>query len=167
MIEASDAVFPNNAIKVMWDRFKLLDPAGDVQVFRRPLMPTDPVQSIGVYGSIWRPVDDSYEMRGSASPGPQEPTLQRYSLFVQGFVKDADEERGSSAHSVMSKYILAMLYRDEPLRLGLAQLSSSLLGVTERTKRWGVSTQRFLNNELDAEWLYLSTVECWLETETI
>lgn len=167
MIEADDAVFPNNAVKVMSERFKLLDPAGDVQVFRRPLMPTDPVQSIGVYGSMWTPIQDSIEMRGSGSPGPQEPTLQKYSLFVQAFVKDANEERGSNVHSVLSKYILAMLYRDEPLRLGLAQLSYSMLGMTERAHRWGVSTQRFLNNELDAEWLYLSTVECWLETETI
>lgn len=167
MIEASDAVFPNNAVKVVSERFKLLDPAGDVQVFRRPLEVSDPVQSIGVFPTLWTPTQDSVEMRGSSSPGPQEPTIQRYTLTIQAFVKDADEERGLSAHSVLSKYILAMLYRDEPLRLGLAQLSYSMLGVTEKTRRWGISTQRFVNNELDAEWLYLSTVECWLETETI
>lgn len=167
MISADDSVFPNNAVKVIADRSRLLDPAGDVQVFLRPLKPEDPVQSIGVFGSLWLPIQDSIEMRGSDSPGPQEPTLQRYSIAIQAFVKDANEERGLNAHSVLSKMILAMLYRDEPLRIGLAELSVTMLGLTERTRRWGVTTQRFVNNELDAEWLYLSTVECWLETETI
>lgn len=166
MISADVPVFPNNAVLEIANRSKLLDPAGDVQVFRRPLKPEDPVQSIGIFGGMWAPVQDSVEMKGGFLPGPQEPTIQRYTLAVQAFVKDMDEERGLAAHSVLSKMILAMLYRDEPLRIGLAGLASTMLGQTERTKRWGVSTQRFLNNEIDAEWLYLSTVECWLETET-
>lgn len=167
MITADTLVFPNNAVDLIANRSKLLDPAGDVQVLRRPLKETDPVQSIGVFGTLWTPDDESVEMRGGFSPGPQEPTLQRYNIAVQGFVKDQNEERGLTVHSVMSKLILAMLYRDEPLRVGLAGLSVTMLGLTERTMRWGVTTQRFLNNELDSEWLYLSTVECWLETETI
>lgn len=166
MITADEPVFPNNAIVVLSDRFKLLDSAGDVAVLRRPLRDTDPNQSIGVYGSLWTPDQTSLEMKGMDSPGPQEPTIQRYVLTIQGFVKDMDEERGLATHSVLSKMILAMLYRDVPLRVGLAELSTVLFGATERTTRWGVTTQRFLNNELDAEWLYLSTVECWLETET-
>lgn len=166
MITAATAVFPNNAILEMSARFNLLDPAGDVQVFRRPLRDTDPNQSIGVFGALWTPNPESLEMKGIAAPGPQEPSLQRYSIAVQAFVKDMDEENGLAVHSVLSKMILAMLYRDAPLRVGLAGLSTTLFGATERTKRWGVTTQRFLNNELDSEWLYLSTVECWLETET-
>lgn len=166
MITADEAVFPNNAIIKISERMSLLDQDGDVKVHRRPLRDTDANQAIGVYGSLWTPDQTSLEMKGSASPGPQEPTIQRYVLTIQGFIKDLDEERGLAVHSVMSKMILAMLYRDVPLRVGLAGLETSLFGATERTTRWGVTTQRFLNNELDTEWLYLSTVECWLETET-
>lgn len=166
MITADQPVFPNVAIDVIAYRAKLLDPAGDLAVHKRPLLDTDEVQAIGIFGALWTPTQESLEMRGSARPGPQEPTLSRYSIAIQGFVKDMDQERGAAAHSVLSKLILAMLYRDEPLRVGLAGLSATVLGSTETLLRWGVTTQRFLNNELDAEWLYLSTVECWLETET-
>lgn len=164
MIEASDEVFPNNVTATMKSRFDLIDP--DIPVLRRPLRESDPVQCIGIFASMWTPDQDSIEMRGSASPGPQEPTIGRYSITIQSFVKHMDEEIGSATHSVLSKMILAMLYRDEPLRIGLAGLSASLLGVTEQTKRWGIASQRYLNNQLASEWLYLSTVECWLETET-
>lgn len=165
MITADQPVFPNNAVDLMAARFNLLDPAGDLQVFRRPLRDSDPLQSVGVFGTLWVPNEESMEIIGRPEPGPSEPTLQRYSIAIQAFIKDADEERGLATHSVLSKMILAMLYRDQPLRVGLSALTASVLGVSERAKRWGVTTQRFLNNELNAEWLYLSTVECWLETE--
>lgn len=164
MISADEAVFPNNAVDILATRFGFLDSAGDLKVFRRPLRDTDPVQSVGVFGALWVPDEESYEMKGMGSPAPQEPTIQKYSIAIQAFVKDMEEERGLATHSVLSKMILAMLYRDEPLRIGLAGLQATTLGVTERTMRWGVTTQRFLNNELDSAWLYLSTVEFWLET---
>lgn len=170
MITADQPVFPNIAIDVMEERFKLLDPAGDLQVLKRPLATSDPTQCIGVFGAMWTPDNESLEMRGSMGspdPGPQEPTIGRYSIAIQAFIKDMDEVRGAAVHSVLSKMVLAMLYRDQPLRLALAGLNATLFGSTERLKRWGITTQRFLNNELDSEWLYLSTVECWLETETI
>jgi hypothetical protein len=48
----------------------------------------------------------------------------------------------------------------------LSQLSVQLNGVGERTLKWGVTAQRFLSNEIgDNEWLFLSTVEFWLDTE--
>lgn len=163
MITADEAVFPNNVVKLMADRFAKLDQ--DLQVFKRPLRSDDPVQSIGVFGALWTPDNESFEMKGFNAVSPQEPTLQRYSIAIQAFVKDMDEVRGLMAHSVLSKMVLAMIYRDEPLRVGLAGLATSMYGVTEKTRRWGVTTQRYLNNELNSEWLYLSTVECWLETE--
>lgn len=166
MISADEEVFPNNAVSMIAARCSLLDPAEEVAVFRRPLRESDPVQSIGIFAALWTPDMESLEMKGGFAPGPQEPTIQKYSIAIQALAKDMDEERGSATHSVMSKMILAMLYRDEPLRIGLAGLWATMFGSTERTKRWGITTQRFLNNELDSEWLYLSTVECWLETET-
>lgn len=167
MIVESTSVFPNNVVELVSERFKLIDE--DLHVVRRPLRPNDPVQSIGVFGSLWTPDQESLEIIGmgaSGVPGPQEPTISRYVISIQAFVKDMDEERGLATHSVLSKMILAILYRDQPLRVALSQLTAEVLGVSERTKRWGITTQRFLNNELgDNEWLYLSTVEFWLDTE--
>jgi hypothetical protein len=160
-------VFPNNVVDLLAARFQLIDP--DLLVVRRPLKHTDLAQSIGVYASMWMPDQESLEIRGSTLgtlPGPQEPSISRYMVSIQAFVKDMDEERGLATHSVLSKMVLAILYRDQPLRVGLASLSAEVLGVTERAMRWGITTQRFLNNELgDNEWLYLSTLEFWLDTE--
>jgi hypothetical protein len=112
------------------------------------------------------PDESSFEMRG-APLGRHEPTLQQYLITVQGFVKDMDEERGLDVHAVLSKRLRAMLYRDDPLRVGLLALSVVMNGSTERAKRFGVRTQRYVSNEINGSWLYLSTLEFWLETETI
>lgn len=164
MIDADEPVFPNNVVVLVQARAQLLDP--DLHVYRRPLRDSDPNQSIGVFAAQWQPQQDSLEMRG----GPQfvqEPTLQRYSISVQAFVKDMDEERGLFGHSVLSKMVRSMLYRDDPLRVGLSMLSVTMRGSTERARRWGITTQRFVSNELSGSWLYLSTLEFWLETETV
>ena len=81
-------------------------------------------------------------------------------------MKDMDEMRGLSTHSTLAKLVRTTLYRDESLRVGLASLVTTTSG-TERLKRWGVNTQRLIANELSGQWLYLSTTEFWLETETI
>lgn len=165
-ITADTPVFPNNVVDILYTRLGMIDP--DIFVVRRPLRHTDLAQSIGIFGSMWMPDQESLEIRGigSGMPGSQEPTLSRYMITIQAFVKDMDEERGLATHSVLSKMILAILYRDQPLRVGLSSLSAEVLGVTEHARRWGITSQRFLNNELgDNEWLYLSTVEFWLDTE--
>jgi hypothetical protein len=95
-----------------------------------------------------------------------DPSIDRYNVALQAFVKDMDEERGLAVHSVMSEMLRTMLYRDTALRVGLSSLSTNLNGVQKRTTRWGISTQRYFSNELQGSWLYLSTLEFWLETET-
>jgi hypothetical protein len=48
----------------------------------------------------------------------------------------------------------------------LSQLNVEVAGIRERSLRWGVTAQRFLNNEIgNNEWMFLSTVEFWLDTE--
>lgn len=164
MIAASDLQFPNNCVSLFSSRFGMMDP--DLYVCKRPLRSTDPPQSIGVFASVWAPDEDSYEMKG-APPGISEPTLQRYIITIQAFVKDMEEERGFSAHSILSKMIRTMLYRDEPLRVGLRLLSASMMDSVERLQRINILTQRFNSNELSGNWLYLSTLEVLVETETI
>lgn len=163
MIVADVPTFPNNVVELLAVRMALID--SDLFVTRRPLRETDLIQSIGIFGALWTPDNDSMEMRGLNSPGASEPTLSRYVITIQAFVKDADEERGLATHSVLSSIIRAILYRDVPLREAISSLTSETLDVTEKAKRWGITAQRFLNNELQSEWLYLSSVEMWIETE--
>lgn len=165
MIDPDEPVFPNNIISLIATRADYIDPP-DLRIFKRPLRNSDPSQSFGVFAAQWNPNEDSYEMRGAPSPGPNEPTLQRYLIAIQAFVKDFNEDRGLRKHSVLSKYVRAMLYRDDPLRIGLAALSVEMSGSVESSKRWGIRTQRFLSNEIEGNFLFLSTLEFWLETET-
>ena len=164
MIVEDQNVFPNNVVELVTARTRLLDT--DMFVTKRPLRESDPNQSVGVFAAQWLPEEDSYEMV-AAPVGRHEPTLQQYIITVQAFVKDMDEERGLATHSVLSKMIRSMLYRDDPLRVALGSLSVTTDNSIERTQRWGIRQQRYFSNELSGSWLYLSTLEFWLETETV
>jgi hypothetical protein len=155
--------FPNNAVIAIRDSIQQIDP--DLYVTTRRLRPSDPNEAAGVWPSQWRPQEDSYEMRGPLVAS-SEPTLQRYIIGVECSVKDADEARGLIRHAAFAKTVRGILYRDPTLAVSLRALSVSLLGETERTGRWGISNQRYLSNEIEGSWIYLSTLEFWIETET-
>lgn len=165
MIVEDVTVFPGNAVKLIADRVK---PAVDDDLFvtKRPLRNSDPNQSVGVFANLWTPDMESVEMRGGPFPRSSEPTLQQYIIGVQAFIKDMDEQRGLNVHSVLAKRVRTMLYRDADLRVGFSSLSSTAGGSTESARRWGVRTQRYISDEIEGSWLYLSTLEFWLETET-
>lgn len=167
-ISATDAVFPNNAVDLIATRLQTLDedPTSPLYVAKRPLRRSDPVQSVGVYASYWLPNENSYEMLGGTPPRHQ-PTLNSYTIAVEAFIKDMDEERGLATHSLLSAMVRSMLYADAPLLLGLRSLQVTIGACTERVQRCGVRTQRYAANELKGSFLYLSTLEYWLETETI
>lgn len=162
MITEKTPVFPNNVVDLLNTRLNLID--DDLRIFRRPLRETDPVQSIGIFAMQWMPQDDSYEFRGF--PSASQPTIQSYLIMLQAFIRDADEERGLATHSVLTKTIRSILYGDEPLQVGLSSLVISMNGSSEHSKRWGIRQSRYFSNELDGDWIYLSTTEFWLETET-
>jgi len=167
MITATTPVFPNNVIDITKTRVELLD--ADLKVFRRPLRDTDPNQSVGIFATQWVPDEESHEMLGNAPGGMgsfHDPSIDRYLCAVQAFVKHMDEEVGLATHSVLSEMLRTMLYRDTALRVGLSSLATELNGVRKRTTRWGISQQRYFSNELTGSFLYLSTLEFWLETET-
>lgn len=166
-ILATTPVFPNNAVELVVARIKLLDESLANSTYRRPLRESDPNTSCGVFAATWEPDTDSIEMRGGSNPAPSEPTIQTYMLGVQAFVKDFDEERGLARHSVLSKMIRSMLYRDTPLRVGLSALSVTMNDSVERVQRWGIRQQRYLSNDIDGNFLFLSTLEFWLDTETV
>lgn len=163
MITDATPVFPNNIVDLLFARIGLIDV--DLRGFKRPLRASDPRQSYGMFGQQWIPEENSMEMGGNA--GVSEPTVGRYLVGIQAFVKDTSEERGLATHSVLSKLIRSVLYRDVPLMVGLRSLSVVMNGSTERTQRFGISTQRYFSNEIAGDFLYLSTIEFWLETETV
>ena len=169
MITDTVPVFPNNIIEILQTRIAGLDESLTNSTFRRPLRESDPNTAAGVFAATWEPNEDSMEMRGlgSSNPAPAEPTISTYIIGVQAFVKDFDEERGLARHSVLSKMIRSMLYRDAPLRVGLSTLSVTMNDSVERAQRWGIRAQRYLSNEIDGNFLYLSTLEFWLDTETV
>lgn len=161
LFDGSTTAFPDNVVKVMAARFgQLWSP--DVQIWRRRLKVTDDTQSIGIYPGTWEPDEQSYEI-GPIAP---EPTVQTYRVMVQAFVKDSDEELGTSNHSVMNKAVRDTLYRDNPLRVGLSALSITTGGITERIQRRGITRATYLSNEISGVFFYLSTLEFWFETET-
>lgn len=155
-------VFPNNVASLFIERFSTLDP--DLNVVPRRLRTTDANESVGVWPRQWTPDADGYEMNGQL--GGSEPTISRYTLVVEGFIKDMDEEVGLVRHAVLAKMIRSMLYRDTTLRISLRALSVTLFGTTERTQRYGIATQRYLSAELTGSFMYLSTLDFWIETET-
>lgn len=165
MLSANETVFPNNIVK--WTALAMgqIDP--DIEVKKRSLRNTDPQQSIGVFAQAWDPNPESYEMQGIESPSPQMPTLQQYILGVQAFVKDSEEERGLAVHSVLAQRVRSVLYTDANLQVVLGNLSVDLVGGwKESMRRWGVRTARYFSGEINAQMVYLSTLEFWIETET-
>lgn len=160
MLTADLPVFPNNIVETVLPFFQGIDV--DLTVLKRPLRPSDPNQSVGIFASRWEPEDDSMEI-GHIFPG--EPTLQRYQIGVQALVKDGDEVRGLAIHSVLSMRIRSVLYRNADLRVGLQALYVTDGFSTERARRWGVRNQRYMNNDIDGKFVYVSTLDFWLETE--
>jgi hypothetical protein len=149
-----------NAVQLLAARFSMID--SDLFVCQRRLHPTDPVQSVGVAAETWMPDTESFEMRGG---NRSEPTVQRYYISVQAMIKDTEEQRGIAVHSKLSQMVRGILLTDIPLRDSLQGMVSNLYGVPERTLRWSVPAQRYLANELQGQFIFLSTTQVLLETE--
>lgn len=163
MITVETPIFPNNALVLVAAALDGIDP--DIDVIKRPLQNSDPQQSIGIFAQAWDPDEESVEFIGEG--GPVRPTLQRYILGVQSFVKDYDEERGLAIHSVLAQRVRSVLYTHPTLKVALAQLSVTFEdGTVERLQRWGLRTARYFSGEIEAEKLFLATLEFWIETET-
>lgn len=160
MIEGTSAVFPNNAVILIADALAVIDE--DVPVHKRRLYSTDEVQCIGIHAGTWNPNNESYEMTGQ----PQMPTVQYYELTLMALVKDMDEEQGMLAHAELTKLCHKSVMRDSALRASLRGLSSDLYGERERLLRWSIQTTRYLSEEVNREFIYLSTSSIRLETET-
>jgi hypothetical protein len=159
IFDARTAVFPNNAASLIQARIS--DLYGDeLDIYGRRLRLTDNTKSVGVAPDLWVPDESSFEFRSL------EPTVSTYTIWIQCFVKNSDEEEGVKEHSVLSKVIRTLLYRDGPLAVGLNQLSVAMMGSTERIQRRGFRRAQYLSTELQGNWLFLNTLEYYIETET-
>lgn len=159
MIDDSIEVFPFNAVEIIVPRLQTIDP--DVVIVRRALRDSDGTQTIGIFPITWEPDETSLEIGG------REPTIQRYPIAIQSCIKETDEEKGIRVHGVFAKRIRSLLYRDQPLNIGLAALSVSMDGGTERISRRRVRNQRFLSGEIGGVFNYLAVTEYVIETETV
>jgi hypothetical protein len=161
-----EAVFPNNFVKILG--IVLPGIADEVVLFPRPLRPTDPNYSLGVYATVWTPVENSYEIGhlGGGSPvGPNESTLSQYQVGIQLLVKDSNSERALAVSSLLNRRIRSVLYRNAQLRVALGELYAIEDGVTERMRRWGIRNQRYLSNDLEGKFVFMSVLDMWIETE--
>lgn len=149
--------FPENIVEEL---SITLDTLAEVdKVVHRPLRPTDPNGSIGIYAVDWNPQE--YQI------GQYDPAVTRYLVAIQSFVKHGDDQEGVALHARMAKKVRVMLYRDDELRVRLGTLSVTEDGMTERLQRWGVQTQRYLSNEVQGSFMYLAVTEMWVETEIV
>lgn len=166
MLTPDEEVFPNNAASLIYLRMKTIDP--DIVVVQRALRDSDGQQAIGVFPMTWTPDETSYEMPAVPDVlAAGEPTIQRYVIGIQAMVLDSDEQRGIAIHSILAKHVRSLLYRDTPLAVGLRTLQVPLYGSTERIQKRGILVQRFLNNEVGNVFMFLSSCEYYLETETV
>lgn len=162
----AEPVFPNNVVEVLAVVLPGIDE--EVTLQKRPLRPTDPNYSLGVYATIWQPNEDSYEighLGGGGDSGPNESTVSTYQIGIQILVKDSDTARALAVGSLLNRRIRSVLYRNAALRLALASLYTTEGSVTERLKRWGIRSQRFMSNDIEGKFVFISVLDMFIETE--
>jgi hypothetical protein len=172
-INPDEQVFPNNVVKCLGIVMPSLGDPNELFVIKRPLRPTDPNKSVGIYSTLWQPNEDSYEMGHNNLLGqpvgamPGEPTLSQYQIGIQTLVKHSDTEAALAISSILNKRIRAVLYRNDPLRLALGSLYVQDSTSRESMKRWGVRSQRYMSNEIEGKFVFVSVLDFWIETEMI
>lgn len=152
--------FPSNVVDeiVVTFRQHLLNH----EIIDRPLRLPDPARCVGVYA-----VDMAPDQQNAALIGQSEPVVNRYNFRIQNMVKATNEPEARALFTLDSKSIRVILYRDNQLLVRLKSLTEELLGTRERFQRFGVSRQRFLNNELKGHFVYLAQTDIWVETDLV
>lgn len=149
-------VFPASIVRVLATNFTRVP--GVDKIFKRRLRPIDPTRSVGVFSFDWLP--------GQMQIGQADPGTAVYNLRVECLIKHMSEEEGMTEHSVFSKQIRAMLYRDPQLRADLT-MSDTSFGVIERLKDFRVLLQRFSSNDIGGTYNYLSYMDVSFNMEQV
>jgi hypothetical protein len=158
MLQIDLNVFPFNVTTHLGFALEQIDPG--TAMLKRPLRGSDPDQSIAVFASTWAPVAQSAEI------GRSEPTVQQYSIGVQGMIKHADKDMGLALSTMLSKLIRSTLYRSRPLHLALGQLVVDDGFSKERFARMTLRNQQFMSMDIKNTFSTLSVLDVVIETET-
>lgn len=159
-------VYPSNVITKFATSIQAID--SQISVKKRRIKTTDHSVSVGIFGDSWSPNSNSHEMRGGGFMGIHEPTLNRYSVIIQGLILDTEEERGLLKHYVLANALRTTLAWDGPLGVSLSQTTSVITnGYQEDLRKWSASEQRYYTADLgSSKWAYMSIMKFTLETET-
>lgn len=154
--------FPNNVVHALSIVLPGIDP--DLTVLKRPLRPTDPNYSLSIYGTLWTPDENSYEI-GNKNAEVGEPTLSTYQIGIQTLIKDGDSSKGLAVSSILAKRVRMVLYRNQPLRIALGSLYVQGDNFRESLRRWGTRGQRYMSNDIEGTFVTISVLDLWIETE--
>lgn len=143
-----------NVVDAIAIRFSTV--TGIDEVIKRQLHPEDPSKCLAVWPDDWNPT--SFEI------GQIDPAMSRYIYGVAYMTKTSDPEEGVADAALVAKTIRVMLYRDTALLQTLRQLNDPSLGMTERYLRHGAS-QKFFSNTIADEFVTISTLKLWVDTE--
>lgn len=155
-------VFPNNVVQIVTATLEAAHPAFANQSYPRQLRPSDPNPCIGVFPTLWIGDDDSLEMGHNPV---WEPTLQKYAISVQAMNKDSDKDVALARHSTIANLVRRTLYRSNPMRVMLASLSANDGVVQESFRKFTLGTQRYLSNDINGQFVFLSVLDLIIETE--
>lgn len=135
-------------------------PAEGYTVIQRPVRFMDPARTFSIF-----PLERS-EPPNSKIIGQLEPLVKRYQYRAQSFMKHAVEAEGRALNALDAKMLEVVLYRDTTLAANLPTLSEELLGSRERFSRFGLGTSKYLNNEINGAYVFISQVDLWVESQT-
>lgn len=134
--------------------------ANGYTILQRPVRFMDPTKTVTCF-----PLNRTQPV-GDKIIGQVEPLLKRYDYRFQVFHKVIKEEEGRAWNALDTKMLEVVLYRDTTLAANLPTLSEELLDSRERFTRFGLGTTRYLNNEVNGAFVFLSQVDAWVETQT-
>jgi len=86
-----------------------------IQIFRRPISPSDPNLSVGIWLASWQPLADP-------SIGMLEQDLVQYSYGLSTLVKSDNRESGLRISAILAKKVRLALVRNQEFRVQLQSL---------------------------------------------
>lgn len=131
-----------------------LDPVN--AAFTRQVNYTDPNGSVGLTISHWVPDEPTI--------GGFEPISGTYTFVIQAMTKNTNEEEGEIEHYRLADTIKRTIYRDITFRDSIKVLHVDD-DFGEHTSRWGLTEQRFADNKINTEFVFLSSTVLYINTE--
>lgn len=165
-IDFDAPVFPTVFIDAFSSKIAALDPR--ISVFTRRISTEDPAISVGIFGDSWAPKRETAEIMGGGFMGMHEPTINSYSVTVEGLIIDSTPETGLARHYALANVLRTALAWDEELGVSLSETATVIVdGYQETLRKWYSGDQTYYSADLSpSKWAYLSILEITLETET-